>query len=375
MGSRGGVLFTGPALGAFLIIAVLGSCAPRKAPVQVPPEFPFILDAQVDLVLGAEGLVRLDRVQVPGLANEVQASLAPRVASLSSLDSGPPLVLAALNRYGLALLQLSPDHGAFKLRNLPRPEFANRSVASLWPRNSSWLLELYRDPFVLPSQARSDQDPELLTLAPSGELRILPRLGGPGEDLFALFPGTKGRWFAEFRIEQSLGAKLRYASLGSPEPGSDGRPVALADLRKDLFEASLAPRPLSAAASTLRRAAQAIEAGPILIHALGAGGSDAFWLSSGRAEDAREASAWLGLGEDSALVVLRSGLGAWATKDGVRTFSLGPRLAGAEYGPVTGIFTGEGQARKVVVAAAWTLGQFPGVTASGLSLLALGLEP
>lgn len=313
----------------------------------------------------------LPKGSAPSLEPGLQASLAPRVAALSGLGPKSSIILAALNRRGLGLVEVAPDRSAFKVRTIPRPEFAGQTVAALWPRGSSWLLELYRDPFVRPGQARSDQDPELATIYPTGELTVLPRLGQRGEDLFALFPGPRSRWYAEFRIEGALGSRLRYASLDSPEPGPDGKVQGLGELRKDLFEASLAPRPLSAAPATLRRAAQAIVSGPILVRALGEDGRDGFWLSSGAAEDAAEAWAWLGLGEDSALVILRSGLGAWATKDGLSSFQLSSALAGAEYGPVVGLFAAPGGPGRTVLASAWTLGQFPEVSASGLSLLAL----
>lgn len=354
-----------------LAIGGLASCGRGKPEVQAPPEFPLILEGQTNLILGGEGLAVLSKDGLVVPSSGLVASQAPRVAALASKGPRDSVLIAALNRYGLAMVEASPDRTAFKLRNIPRPEFAGRSVAALWSRGPSWLLELYRDPFVTPIQPRSDQDPELLAIDGEAGLRVLPRMGRPGEDLFALYPGPRGRWYAEFRTEQKLGARLRYASLASPVPGPDGRIEGLQDLRRDLFEASLAPRPLSAAPSALRRAAGALETGPILVHALGEDGQDGFWLSSGPAEDAREASAWIGSGEDSALILLRSGEGAWAGKDGVKTFRIAPAISGAEYGPVAGLFPAEGKSGKTIVAAAWIQGQFPGVSASGLSLLAL----
>lgn len=381
----------GLAVLAGLLALSLSSCGRKPAEPAAPPEFPFPSASLTHFVLGPAGLSLMPPGTELGPGASLQAPFAPRTAALAVNPARPGLIMAALNRYGLGLIELKADLSAFKVTNRPLAETASQSVAALWPRRASqgaasddgFLLELYRDPFVIGALPRSDTAPELLSLAPDGSAKVLDRLGKPDEELFSLFPGPKGLWYAELRSEKELGARIRYVSLASPE-GGEAAGQAAKELKRGLFEASLAPRPLSLAPSVLRRSAEAFGSA-VLVHARGADGSDAFWLSGGKPEEAREAFAWISEDEESAVVLDRSGHGAFVARSSglVALFSLAPPLPDAVFTSVAAVFSppaaGEGGDAKGlpqpagVLAAAWEKGVFPCVSASGLSVAALTL--
>jgi hypothetical protein len=358
---------------AFLGLALLGAstlvaCAPKAEPAKTA--FPFAVSATQDFALGPEGFLALAAGTSPAPSAGQPSSLALRVAALSA-DASSKRIVAALNRFGVGVLETSPDGRNYRLLNTALADFAVQSVAGLWPRGpgsaareDAFLLELFRDPFVEGSLARNDENPELLTLSAKGEAQRLPRLGEPGEDLFALFPGPGGRWYAELRTEKVLGAKLRYVSLAAPEEKSGSR-----ELSRELFETSLAPRPLALAPTSLRTALAFLGAGPFLVHARDQNGGEGFWLTGGKAEEASEIFAWLGAGEEACVVLDPSGRGAFVAPGGVggaRDFSLKAPLSGARFSTLAALLPPSSEAGVGLVAAGWEDGVFPMVTASGL---------
>jgi hypothetical protein len=380
---------------ALLAALALPGCGGRKAAAATqPPEYPWQATVQGDFLASRDGLVPLSAAggAAGGAAgNEAVASpLALRAAALSAPAPGG-FILAALNRYGLGYVEPSPDGAAYKVRSLGLPEMGGQQVAGLWPRDArsdSFLLELSRDPFTAGLPPRSDFSPELLVIDGKGAATTLPRLGEEGEDLFALLPGPSGRWYAEFRAEAPLGARLRYVSLASPE-----NRTSAADLRRDLFEAALAPRSLASGPMALREAVSALglAAGQgLLIRAKDGAGGDAYWLSSGALEDATEAYAWLSADGDEAVVALRSGAAAWASSGAggaAKAFAVRPALPGAEVSGIAALFAphGAGAAPAGAAGAAgaagspagglavvsWESGTFPSVSAAGISVLPL----
>jgi len=393
---------------ALLAALALPGCGGRKdAAATQPPEYPWQASVQGDFLASRDGLVPLSAAggaaggAASGAASgaagteAVASPLALRAAALSAPAPGG-FILAALNRYGLGFVEPSPDGAAYKVRSLSLPEMGGQQVAGLWPRDArsdSFLLELSRDPFTAGLPPRSDFSPELLVIDRKGAATTLPRLGEEGEDLFALLPGPSGRWYAEFRAEAPLGARLRYASLASPENRKSA-----ADLRRDLFEAALAPRSLASGPMALREAVSALglAAGQgLLIRAKDGAGADAYWLSSGALEDAAEAYAWLSADGDEAVVALRSGAAAWASSGSggaAKAFAVRPALPGAEVSGIAALFAshgagtgaaGAGAAGMAGVAGAagspagglavvsWESGTFPSVSAAGISVLPL----
>ena len=379
---------------ALLAALALSGCGGRKAAAATqPPEYPWQATIQGDFLAGSDGLVPLSAAASgdAGGATGVEAVASPlalRAAALSAPASGG-FVLAALNRYGLGYVEPSPDGAAYRVRSESRPEMGGQQVAGLWPRDArsgSFLLELSRDPFTAGLPPRSDFSPELLLVGKDGAVSTLPRLGEEGEDLFALLPGPSGRWYAEFRAEAPLGARLRYASLTSPENRKSAT-----DLRRDLFEAALAPRDLASGPMALREAVSALglAAGQgLLVRAKDNAGADSYWLSSGALEDAAEAYAWLSADGDGAVVVLRSGAAAWASGvsgGAAKAFTVRPAISGAEVSGIAAIFAARGGAGAApagmtgaagspaggLAVVSWESGTFPSVSAAGISVLPL----
>lgn len=367
----------------FLGLALaLAGCGRKADAARQPPEFPWPATARQDFIMGATGLEPFTRGATVGEAATnglgLVSPLAPRAAALSTPASGT-YVLAALNRFGLGFVEPSPDGSAYKVRSVQVPAMGGQGVVGLWPRGGrgeGFLLELGRDPFSQGIPPRSDFSPELLLVNREGSSTILPRLGEEGEDLFALLPGPADRWYAEFRTEAPLGAKLRYASLASPDDASSAE-----ELRRDLFEAALAPRALSAAPAALRDAVAAMalpEGMGILIHSHDAAGDEAYWITTGLAEDAVEAYAWLSASGADAVVALRSGIAACklagpAGNVAPRRFQIAPARPGAELAGITALFPGPREAKSVpaLAVASWECGIFPCVSAAGISVVPL----
>ena len=364
-------------LAAFTAFAglLLSACGRPKQAVE---KYPFSTEARTDFIVGAGGLSVLDRKAPLPAGPALPSPLAPRAACLASLEAKGGPALAVLNRLGLAFIVPDAAGRAFLVRNLPLQELAGQSAAALWPHSTlqgeGFLLELFHDPFTQNTEPRNPFAPELLAVARDGGVRRIDRLGKPDEDLFALFPGPGGKWYAEFRAENALGAVLRYAVLASPDAigaGGAGAEAAQSPIRRDLFEAALAPRPLSAAPEALRRAAGALGvnldgATQLLIHAFGADGTDGYWLSGGLPENAAEAYAWLSGDTRRAVLLLRSGRGSFVRDASpAKDFSLEPPMAGAEFTAATALGTAPGE--KGFLVAAWELGAFPLVSAAGVT--------
>jgi hypothetical protein len=356
------------ALLGLALAAALGACAARKPAV---PEYPFPSASRADFAVTAQGLVPLSPGALAPAGEALPSPLAPRAAALSATPEGGPRgggLVAAINRFGLAFVLPSVDGSAFKVGNLALAEAAGQSMVGLWPRGLGYLLQLGRDPFTDGLPPRSDFSPELLALDREGKARALPRLGKAGEDLFALFPGPKGLWYAEFREENALGAKLRYATLTSPEA-----PASAAELRRDLFEAALAPRPLDTAPFALRRAIGGLGIPSLLVRARGAGGGDGYWLSGGDKDEATEAYAWLSADEEAAVVVLASGKAAYARASALKLLDAAPPSAGAVVTGVAALLwdAATGLPVEGLALVSWEEGPFPSVSRAGLSVIPL----
>jgi hypothetical protein len=337
-----------------------------KKAAEPPAKFyPYNASAALCFRLGPEGLEpSMAAPATSGSSGATLAALAPRVAALASGSgaSGASLAALALNRYGYALLEPSPDGSSYRLSSFPLAEASRLSVANLWPREKGFLLQLYRDPFATAAGLASGR--ELFAVGEDGAATPLPRLGEGDEELFALQP-SGGRWYAELRAEAAGKARLRYLSLESPDSGVGGG--AMRDIGKAGFERALEPRAMGAAPEALRSAAAALAPGALLIRARDDAGTDCYWLSGGGLEDAREASAWLSDDGASALVVERSGAAAYATDGSCRRFSIPSPAKGAVLTAVALLPLGT----KNLALLAWETGNFPSVEASGLLVLPL----
>jgi hypothetical protein len=234
---------------------------------------------------------------------------------------------------------------------------------------------------------QSDTAPELISISANGDATVLDRIGRPEEELFALFPGPRGLWYAELRTEGPLGAKLRYLSIPSPEEASASmskgasNSAGATELRRDLFEANLAPLPLSLAPAALRRTVEAYGI-PALVHARGESGSDGYWLSAGSTDEANEISAWISAGEEGVIALDRSGHGIFLASQtgGLFRFTLPPPFPDAKFTSVVSLPAqalgkaskpGSPAAPACILAASWETGSFPAVDQSGLIITSL----
>jgi hypothetical protein len=295
------------------------------------------------------------------------AALAPRVAAIAAKSgaSGSSLAAIALNRYGYALLEASPDNASYRLSSFPLSEASYLSMADLWPRKNGFLLELYRDPFAAAAPARpAAAGQELFSIDEAGAASPLPRLGREGEELFALLPAG-GRWYAELRAETNEGARLRYLRLDAPDLGQGKG--AMCDIGRGDFERALEPRAIGGAPESLRSAAAALAPGALLVRARGGADAEGYWLSGGPLADAREASAWVSDDGKSALVVERAGEAAYVEAGVCRRLSISAPAKGAAL--TASAVLSLGTRRLALVA--WESGRFPSIEASGLIVLPL----
>jgi hypothetical protein len=371
-----------------LIAAVASGCGSARrggrqsAADSSSAAYPYSADTTMYFGLGPSGLApssAAPRSAAPSSASTVTtaqpaasapsappvAALAPRVAAIAVKSGGSGLAVIALNRYGYALLEASPDNASYRLSSLPLSEASYLSVADLWPRKKGFLLELYRDPFADAAPARpTAAGQELFSIDEAGAASPLPRLGREEEELFALLPAG-GRWYAEFRAETKEGARLRYLRLDSPAPGQ-GK-TAMCDIGRGDFERALKPKAIKGAPESLRSAVATLAPGALLVRARGGADAEGYWLSGGPLADAREASAWVSDDESSALVVERTGEAAYVSGGSCKRFSIAAPAKGAALTAAAVLSLGT---RRLALIA-WELGSFPSIEASGLIVMPL----
>jgi hypothetical protein len=369
-----------------LIAAIVAGCGPARrggrqsAAGASSAAYPYRADSPAFFSLGPSGLsptlaapssaapksaAPRPKPTAPAPSPPPLAALAPRIAAIAVQNNGSSLAAIALNRFGYALLEASPDGAFYRLSSLPLAETASLSVANLWPWGKGFLLELYRDPFASDSTALpSAVGQELFSIDVAGSASPLPRLGKKDEELFALLPAG-GRWYAELRAETKEGARLRYLSLDSPDPGQGNN--AMCDIGRGDFERALEPRAIKGAPASLRSAAAALAPGALLVRARGGVDAEGYWLSGGPLADAREASAWVSNDGASALVVERGGEAVYASGGSCGRLSIGAPAQGASLTATAVLSLGT----KRLALVAWESGSFPSIEASGLIVLPL----
>lgn len=332
----------------------------------------------------------------------------PVAPNASVLGSDGKAILAALNGWGVARIEVAPDGAAYRVLGSPLPlSFAGLSTGGIWPSRGGFLVQLYRDPFgvagdpfriagdssgmagdgvaaAMPSggaiaEGAAGKDRLLFFdaagAASSGEAAYLGKIdasAGGGWELFALFP-SRGGWYAEFRGEREGRPALRFFAV---EEGAAG-PKAK-EMRREDFEDALRPRPFTAlapeVAKALGAAAAALGAGQPLVRLRDAGGGDGWFFEGRRVEDAAQAFAWRGASR--LLLLLADGrlavaaLGDRGAAGGAVAVS---RLeAPAEGACFTALAAEEGGAAGSLAAAAWEAGAFPMVAEAGLVVAGIG---
>ncbi len=331
-------------------------CARRAAQ---PEEYPESYAEGAILRLSGGSLSPLVTA-APGNAAEegVPAGVAPVVAAAAAAADGRSAFLA-LNRTGLAVLRIDPERRRYRIDPVDAGnQFPGRSVGGLFLRGGTLYCLLYRDPLF---ETQPPRDPPSLLLAadlenPVPEARPFDLgLGGAGGNLFALFPRSDGSWALQLRREVPEGFEISFHSY-DPTSG------AVRVLARGEFERMLAPRPLTSAPDSLRRAARVLapEGFPVTVSASLADGTRAsFTFGDGPPEDTVELRG--AVTESGTVLVAWNAVAAVAREGSEASFRLPVPMPGAVYRdavPLAG-----------AVLAIWEVGVFPNVEESGVVLL------
>ncbi len=359
-----GVVNTGAAtaiLGAATLL-LFGACARSAAPA-----YPFSAAAPAVFVATSEGLAALPpETDASSLAKlDGPAALVPS-ASVLSADSSA--IMVAVNRAGPVFIEPDRDCRHYRLKAVRSPEpFAKLTVGGAWPRDGSFLVQLYHDPFSPPGSPSGGALGTLLSVDPTGAIRVLASSGlvsetSGGFGLFALYPAPQGGWLAELRRDEPDRVETRYLSAADPE---DPAPK---DLKRSAFENALEPQSLAEAAgargAALRQALAALLAsegspsGSVMIRARGSDGSDRYYVDGGPLDEARPLSAWY-MDDGRVLMLEPDGDAAVSGGSGeAATMRFAPPVSGAT-------FTALAVSRDLA-AASWESGIFPDLRAAGI---------
>jgi len=337
------------------------------------------------------------------------------------LNSDGRTILAALNGWGVARIEGSPDGSAYRVVGSPLPlSFAALTTAGAWPTTRpaaggvgrGFLVQLYRDPFrvandpfgIANDAIEASTDPlgaaeekgkasagdgqggaaparlvffDEKGAASAGDETVLGELGREaGWELFALFP-VSGGWLAELRGEAEGRSSIRFFRVEEGRAGARSREVGRAE-----FEDALRPRAYAElgpeVGGALREALESLGAGRRLVRLRDGSGADGYFFEGKKPEDAAPAYAWRG--REALLVLLPEGglarapLGAAAAREKVATLRLEAPAEGASFTALAAAEPPEGEdgaaARRGkaggLVAAGWEAGEFPSVGAAGL---------
>jgi hypothetical protein len=388
---------TAAALAAALCAALCASLASCGGPKD-PPAYPYVADRPRVLFASAEGL---SAARPAAASGATAGALAPMAHNASVLTADARSIVAAVNAFGYARVETAASGGtasdggrgleaggaaargrttgggadgvAYRVINVPlASSFAGLTTAGIWPADSGFILQLYRDPFF----AAADDSAARATAAAAGAAagtriieigrtdgeRALPcPSAADGFELFALFP-SRGTWLGELRRDDADSVDLAFFEADSPLGRAASRPVG-----RDVFESALSPLPLwslqGLEGAALRSALRALGVGQFMTRLRSAEGEDAWYLSGGKAEDAAQAWAW-SFGTGRVIVLSQSGALVDAGRGPTRVVELGSPYPGATYSALA--------AAGGIVAAAWEAGSFPEVVAAGLVIAPLG---
>jgi hypothetical protein len=367
---------------AFAAFALAG-CGMRKPPARPAPIYPYSAAEQRAFYATPDGLSESPRPTVPP-GERLLASRAPNASVLSSNGSA---IVAAVNGWGVARIEASPDAAAsrgYRVVGEPMlPAFAGLTTGGAWPIGGGFLIQLFRDPF------SEDQAPasHLLPAPPTCPTRLafldggglarpldpFPADLGPGFELFAFLP-SDGRWFAELRKDGSTRVDLKFITLSDPLAAAQASPAATpgaatatnGEIGRAEFEAALKPKCLASLGGkigeSLRSALGALGSGPWLVRFRSGSGEDGWYISAGKPEEALSAFAW---SEPERTLALRSD-GWLASSDARGRLSLSEVKAPVPEASFTALAAAGGLA-----AAAWESGEFPYIAQAGLVIAPL----
>jgi len=290
-------------------------------------------------------------------------------------------ILAVLEGFGTARLELSEDGKGYKLVNREEGGFFGLAVGGAWPAKDGFVIQLFHNPF---EEGPAIAGPRLFLLTDS-ELRGLDTASfastpvsskRPDEELFALFPdprGGRGRWFAQLRSSGTTTVTSRYVSLESLLGTAK-------ELGRAAFEASLAPRPFAQAPASLRQTVEALGVGAALVRARDSDGGDIYYAKGRLTEEAREIFLWSG--SWGVLALEPSGRGSFR-HGAAKEIGEGSARLDTDAAPELFLIDspGEGAVFRSIVclpssgaflaAAAWERGAFPETSGAGLVVFPL----
>jgi hypothetical protein len=381
--------FRPAAFGAVLLSAILLAGCARKAqaPESSAVAYPYSAEAPRLFYATASGLAESPGTGASGTGAEAEPRLASQSPNASVLSADSGAIAAAVNGWGLVRIEPSPASGeAYRIVGSPLPAgLAGLATAGAWPLDGGFLIQLYRDPFAEGADSGKAGPARLLFMGGSGTVGFDPLPGetGLGYELFALLPAS-GTWYSELRKDAQDRVDLKFFALDDPVKSYRARTAAspnptvaaaaaIREIRRADFEAALKPRSLDALApaeaKALRTALAALGKGPWLVRLRSCTGADAWYLSSGMAEEASPAYAWSreaaspsGGGSLAEVTILRSD--GWIAradeKGGTEVFKLPKPSEDAIFVAMAAI--------DELVAAAWESGEFPTLSSAGLTI-------
>jgi hypothetical protein len=334
-------------------LAVASSCGRKYIPeVEYPASY-----AEGAIFSVRDGAIAPRATGPSPVGDGLPAAIAPSIAAVAAVDGKSAYL--AVNRIGLERLSIESASRKYKLERVgTNAEFLGRSVGGLFLRDSRVYCLLYRDPVfetippreppaLLLSLSTADKNPPLAPLDLG--------LGEAGKGLFAVFPLAKGTWMLQLRQAVPKGVESEFRSF-DPATG------AVSPLARSEFEQNLAPRPLSQAPESLRRAALLLapEGYPVIVSASLPGGvRAAFSFGEGKTEDTVELRG--AVTEAGAVLIAWNAVAAVAREGSQTAFRLPVPAPGAVYRdavPLDG-----------AILALWEIGVFPNIEESGAVLL------
>jgi hypothetical protein len=271
----------------------------------------------------------------------------------------------------------APGDAAYRIVGTPLPAaFSGLTTGGIWPIGGGFLVQLFHDPFSedpVPPSHLSPAGPASASRlvffdAKSGVATApdpLPVGLDPGYELFALLPAD-GRWFAELRKDASERVDLKFLALS--DPLSPAGAASAGEMGRAEFEAALQPKALSAlagdAGASLRSALKAFGAGPWLVRLRASSGTDSWYISGGRPEEAMSIFAWAPSGAGTVLALRSDGWLACSDAQGKTSLASLPL-------PVPGSAFTALAAAGDLVAASWESGDFPYFSSAGLLIASL----